>query len=101
MISQKYQRYLLRHQTFTRNCGVNIVQSDFSEAVFQEIKNEKFAVDQVELNRAIFTGSKLKNLDISSSSIEDIDVRIEDIRGVKCSVAQALDFTRFMEIKIK
>jgi len=98
-----FENSMARYSNFSYSkfSGVNIVQSDFSEAVFQEIKNEKFAVDQVELNRAIFTGSKLKNLDISSSSVEDIDVRIEDIRGVKCSVAQALDFTRFMGIKIK
>jgi len=29
-----------------------------------------------------------------------MEVRIEDIRGVKCSVAQALDFTKLMGIKI-
>lgn len=87
--------------SYSKFSGLNLIQSDFSEAIFQEVKNEKFALDQVELNRAIFTGTKLKNLDLSSSNAEDMEVRIEDIRGVKCSVAQALDFTKLMGIKIK
>ncbi len=86
--------------SFSSFKGVSI-SGDFSEAVFQEVQNDKLELDSVNLNYSIFSGTSLKNVDFTSSNIEGMEVNIKDLKGGVFTVPQALELTKLMEITIK
>ena len=92
-------RYL--NFAFSKFSGVNIANSDFSFAVFQEIKNETLELDSNNLTKSIFTGTSLNNVDFTNSDINGIEVTIKDVCGGTFSVEQALDLSKLMGINIK
>ena len=86
---------------FSKFSGVSIENSDFSFAVFQEIKNETLLLDSNNLTKSVFTGTSLNNVDFTNSDIDGIEVRLKDVYGGTFSANQALDLSKLMGISIK
>ena len=86
---------------FSKFSGVNIEDSDFSFAVFQEIENQTLLLDSNNLTKSVFTGTSLNNIDFTSSNIDGIELRLKDVCGGTFSVNQALDLSKLMGINIK
>lgn len=86
---------------FSKFTGVSIENSDFSFAVFQEIKNETLLLDSNNLTKSVFSGTPLNNVDFTNSEIDGIEVKINDIFGGTFSVNQALDLSKLMGIIVK
>ena len=86
---------------FSKFSGVSIENSDFSFAVFQEIKNETLLLDSNNLTKSVFTGTSLNNVDFTNSDIDGIEVRLKDVYGGIFSANQALDLSKLMGISIK
>ena len=80
--------------------GVNIIESDFQNSVFQELQIKKLAFDSTNLSKAVFYNTKLKGIDFTTCNIEDIQLGVNEISGASVSVVQALDLTRLMGIII-
>ncbi|WP_296644334.1 pentapeptide repeat-containing protein [Romboutsia sp. 13368] len=86
---------------YSKFSGVNIEDSDFSFAVFQEIENQTLLLDSNNLTKSVFTGTSLKNVDFTNSNIDGIELRLKDVCGGTFSVEQALDLSKLMGINIK
>jgi uncharacterized protein YjbI with pentapeptide repeats len=53
------------------------------------------------LNRADFTGAKLRKADLRGADIEAIAVRAEDVAGAIVTPAQAMELSRLLGLVIK
>jgi uncharacterized protein YjbI with pentapeptide repeats len=53
------------------------------------------------LNRADFTGAKLRKADLRGADIEGIVVRAEDVAGAIVTPAQAIELSRLLGLAVK
>lgn len=87
--------------SFTRLKGVNMLESDFNGSVFQEVRREKVAFNEIDFSNSYFNKTTLSKLDLTSCNITDIDIEIRDLAGAIVTPMQALDLTRLMDLTIK
>ncbi|SCI15780.1 pentapeptide repeat-containing protein [Romboutsia sp. 1001713B170207_170306_H8] len=92
-------RYL--NLAFSKFKGINIINSDFSYSVFQEVENEGMYLENSNLIKTVFTGISLNDVDFTTSNIDGIELRLKDVQGGVFSVEQALDLTKLMGIVIR
>lgn len=92
----KYANF--RFSNFGKVCFVNSIfnNSDFSECDFSNMDFEN-----TDLQQAQMSGTKLKGIDFSSSNIEGIGVRLEDLAGAIVSPLQAVAISRKLGLVIK
>jgi uncharacterized protein YjbI with pentapeptide repeats len=53
------------------------------------------------LNRADFTGSRLRKADLRAAEIDGIIVRAEDVAGAIVTPAQAMELSRLLGLVVK
>nr|WP_306819753.1 pentapeptide repeat-containing protein [Clostridioides mangenotii] len=59
------------------------------------------AVENSNLTSSVFSGTKLKNVDFTSSNIEGMDVLLKDVEGAIFTPLQALEISRLLRIIIR
>ncbi|MBE6050935.1 MAG: pentapeptide repeat-containing protein [Clostridium sp.] len=87
--------------SYTKMENINIVETDISEAVFQEVKLNKVVFHECNMCDSFFDRTFLGKVDFTTCNINGISARIEDLRGVTVNSFQALDLTRLMGLNIK
>jgi uncharacterized protein YjbI with pentapeptide repeats len=78
-----------------------IVASQFREAALNGISFEGTRMKEVVLRKADLAEANLAGLDLTSCDIEEISLRVTDLRGAIVSPAQAMDLARFLEVVIR
>lgn len=86
---------------FAKFKGVNIINCNFQEAVFQQVKKGKLAFIDTDLTSSYFNKTSLDKMDLTTCEIGAIDVEIDDIAGAIVTPMQALDLTRLMRLTVK
>ncbi|NIZ49340.1 pentapeptide repeat-containing protein, partial [Clostridioides difficile] len=87
--------------SFSKFKIVSILDSNFENSVFQEVKGDNLVFEYTNLKKANFNGTKLSGIDFTTNNIEGIEIGIDDIRGAIFDVSQAIDLTKLMGIIIK
>ena len=65
------------------------------------MENESLEIENTNLCESVFSGTSLKDIDFTTSSIYGIEVRIPDIAGGIFSMEQAIELSKLMKIVIK
>ena len=80
---------------------MNIIECNFQEEIFQQVKNEKIVLKDTDLTNSYFNKTSLDKIDLTTCEISGIDLEIDDIGGAIVTAIQALDLTRMMRLVIK
>jgi uncharacterized protein YjbI with pentapeptide repeats len=81
-------------QTAFNNCNLRF--SDFQESELSKVEFINTDMTQIQIY-----GTKLSGIDFSTCEIEGLGARIEDVKGVIVTPAQAISLAGLMEIIIK
>lgn len=87
--------------SFSKVNGMNILNSDFEEATFQEVKHKKLSVEESSFINAYCNKTSFEKVDLTSCDIDGINVDIEDVRGAIVTTMQALHLTKLLNLQIK
>ena len=80
---------------------VELVESDFSGAVMQEMKHTYLRLDGCRFIGAELFRTPLAGVDFTTSDIDGIIVSIPDLRGAKVTALQACELARLMGLIIE
>ena len=87
--------------SFSKFNSVNIINCNFEEAVFQQVKLDKTTFNDTNLINTFFNKTILNKIDFTTCEIEGISVEISDIRGAIVTPIQGLDLTRLIGLVIQ
>ena len=87
--------------SFSKLNGVNIINSDFNEVIFQEVSHKKLSLEKSSFINAYFNKTSLNKVDLTTCEIDGINVNIEDISGAIVTSMQALHLTKLLNLQIK
>ena len=98
-----FQKVLGKYSNFSfaKFKSVNIIECNFQEGIFQQVRNEKIVLKDTDLTNSYFNKTSLDKVDLTTCEISGIDLEIDDIGGAIVTAMQALDLTRLMRLVIK
>jgi uncharacterized protein YjbI with pentapeptide repeats len=68
---------------------------------FQSVELLKVKFDESDMKQIQMSGTKLKDIDLSTCDIEGIGIRIEELYGAIVSNIQVIDFAKLLGLVIK
>ena len=77
-----------------KSCGLN-------SSSFNEVKLKEVTYKETSLIRAQFVETPLKNIDLSTSNIEGILIKIQELKGLIVNDIQAIQLSKILGIIIK
>lgn len=87
--------------SFTKINCMNIVNSDFQEATFQEVSHKKLSVEKSSFINAYCNKTSFNKVDLTTCEIDGINVDVEDVSGAIVTAMQALHLTKLLNLQIK
>lgn len=82
-----------------KNCffdTCNLVSGDLQDSKFNKVY-----IEDSDLTSAILLGVKLEGVDLRSNNVEQVSLRIEDIKGAKITTMQVLEFAKLLNVVIE
>jgi uncharacterized protein YjbI with pentapeptide repeats len=71
------------------------------QADFQQVKLARVSFTGCDMTQVRLSGTKLKDVDLSTCSIDGLGVSLEDLPGVIVSPAQAVDLAKLTGLIVK